>query len=150
MNKAPALKNNGSILYKKFLGFLIKKGNKVAAKKILDETFFKVHKATKLPMQVCLSRLFTLLNSFVEVKKVNVRRRSILVPFSITLGRRSFLVVKWLMLSVKADKKKAPFSDKLSSEIINVLNDTNSKAKKLKETNIAQAMANRSNIHYRW
>ena len=141
---------NSKTLYKKFLGFLIKKGNKTVAKNILDKTFFMVSKTTGLSMHVLMLKLFLNLNSFVEVKKVRVGRRSLLVPFSITLKRRSYLIVKWLMQAIKEDNKKTPLSTRLADEIISVLNGSLSKSKKLRNLNISQAMANRSNIHYRW
>jgi ribosomal protein S7 len=137
-------------LYKKFLGFLIKKGNKVVAKKILDETFLIVSKTTGFSMDTSMLKLFLNLNSFVEVKKVRVGRRSLLIPFSINLKRRSYLIVKWLMQAIKEDKKKSSLSMKLSEEILSVLVNSSSKSKKLRNVNIAQAVANRSNIHYRW
>lgn len=137
-------------LYTKFLGFLIKKGNKVAAKRLLDDAFFIVSKKTKISTQMSLVKVFSTLNSFVEVKKVRVRRRFVLVPFSINLKRRSYLIVKWLMLAVEEDKRKVSFSIKLADEILKVLKGLFSKSKALKNSNMAQAMANRSNIHYRW
>lgn len=137
-------------LYKKFLGFLIKKGNKTVAKNILDSTFFSVSKTTGLSMHALMLKLFLNLNSFVEVKKVRVGRRSLMVPFSITLKRRSYLIVKWLMQAIKEDNKKTPLSVRLADEIIAVIGESLSKSKKLRDLNISQAMANRSNIHYRW
>jgi len=144
------LGNKSKTLYKKFLGFLIKKGNKTVAKNILDRTFFMVSKVTGLSMHVLMLKLFLSLNSFVEVKKVRVGRRSLLVPFSITLKRRSYLIVKWLMQAIKEDNKKTPLSARLADEIVSVLSGSLSKSKKLRNLNISQAMANRSNIHYRW
>ena len=137
-------------LYKKFLGFLIKKGNKTVAKNILDSTFFSVSNTTGLSMHALMLKLFLNLNSFVEVKKVRVGRRSLMVPFSITLKRRSYLIVKWLMQAIKEDNKKTPLSVRLADEIIAVIGESLSKSKKLRDLNISQAMANRSNIHYRW
>lgn len=137
-------------LYKKFLGFLIKKGNLISAKRILDKTFLIVAKQTGLSMEVALFKLFSNLNTFVEVKKVRVRRRSFLVPFSINLKRRSYLIVKWLMQAVKEDNKKSSMPEKLSFEIISVISGSTSRSKKLKNFNISQALANRSNTHYRW
>ena len=95
-------------------------------------------------------KLFLNLNSFVEVKKVRIGRRSLLVPFSINLKRRSYLIVKWLMQAIKENKKKTSLSIRLSEEILQVLQGSNSGAKKLRNLNISQALANRSNIHYRW
>ena len=95
-------------------------------------------------------KLFIKLNSFVEVKKIRVRKRTIFVPFSINLKRRSYLVVKWLFEAIREDKKRSCLSIRLAEEIFLVLSNKLAKSKKLRSINIAQAIANRSNIHYRW
>lgn len=145
-----ALNYETKTLYKKFLGFLIKKGNKAVAKNILDKTFLIVSKTTGLPMHVSMLKLFLSLNSFVEVKKVRIGRRSLLVPFSINLKRRSYLIVKWLMQAIKENKRKTSLSVRLAEEVLQVLQGSTSGAKRLRNLNISQALANRSNIHYRW
>ena len=137
-------------LYNNFLGFLIKKGNKIGAKNILTTAFLMVSKKTGYSLQTLILKIFLKLNSFVEVKKVRVGRRSLLVPFSITLKRRSYLIVKWLMQAIKEDNKKIPLSVRLAGEITAVISGSVSKSRKLRDFNISQAMANRSNIHYRW
>lgn len=144
-----SLKKDGSF-YEQFLGFLIKKGNKVKAKKILDEAFLSVTKKTKHSKQVALTLLFSSLNSFVEVKKVRVRRRFVLVPFPINLKRRSYVIVKWIMQSVEKDVKKSSFANKLAREFISILKNAFSKTKKLRRLNFSQALANRANTHFRW
>lgn len=144
------LKYETKTLYKKFLGFLIKKGNKIGAKYILDKTFLIISKTTGLPMHISMLKLFLSLNSFVEVKKVRIGRRSLLVPFSINLKRRSYLIVKWLMQAIKENKKKTSLSARLAEEILHIFQGSASGAKKLRDLNILQALANRSNIHYRW
>ena len=136
--------------YSKFLGFLLKKGNRLKAKKILDKAFLLVTKKTNYSKHLCLAMLFNILNSFVEVKKVRVRRRFVLVPFPINFGRRSYLIVKWIMQIVEKDTKKSSSSKKLAQEIISILKSTFSKTKKLRRLNFSQALTNRSNIHFRW
>lgn len=148
MNQSP-LKAKGN-LYKKFLGVFIKKGNITKAKTILDSTFSIVCRKTGISKEAVLLRLFTLLNTFVEVKKVRIRRRSVVVPFSINLERRSYLIIRWLIQAVKKDTKKSSFATKLSDEILTVLNGASADSKKLRKINISQAISNRSNIHYRW
>jgi ribosomal protein S7 len=108
-------------LYNKFIGFLIKKGNKIGAKNIVNHAFLNVSKKTGLPLHVVLLKLFLKLNSFVEVKRVRVQRSSHLVPFSIRLKRRSYLIIKWLMQAVKEDTSKVSMSEKLVFEIFNTL-----------------------------
>jgi ribosomal protein S7 len=137
-------------LYNKFLGFLIKKGNKISARSILNTSFLTVSKKTGLPLHILLLKIFLKLNSFVEVKKVRVQRSSHLVPFSIRLKRRSYLIIKWLMQAVKEDSRKISMSEKLSSEILDTIKKNPSRSVKIRNFNISQALSNRSNIHYRW
>lgn len=144
------MNKNNKNLYDKFLGFLIKKGNKISAKLLLNEAFFKVSKKTGLSLSRILLKLFLKLNSFVEVKRIRVRRSSHLVPFSIRLKRRYYLTIKWLLQAVKEDTRKVPMSEKLFLEIANTIKKVPSRSVKLRNLNISQALANRSNIHYRW
>ena len=137
-------------LYNNFLGFLIKKGNKIGAKNILTTAFLMVSKKTGYSLQTLILKIFLKLNSFVEVKRVRVKRSSHLVPFSIRVKRRSYLIIKWLMQAVKEDTRKVSMSEKLFVEISNTIKKSPSRSVKLRNFNISQALSNRSNIHYRW
>jgi len=55
-----------------------------------------------------------------------------------------------LMQSILQNDARVSTELKLFEEILNVLNNTSSKALKMKIFNNSQALANRSNIHYRW
>ena len=134
-------------LYNKFLGFLIKKGNKISARNILNNAFLVVSKKTGLSLHILLLKIFLKLNTFVEVR---VQRSSHLVPFSIRLKRRSYLIIKWLMQAIKEDSRKIPMSEKLAFEISNTIKKSPSRSVKIRNLNISQALSNRSNIHYRW
>lgn len=143
-------KTKNKNLYNKFLGFLIKKGNKIRARATLNDAFLLVSKKTGLPLQSILLKLFFKLNSFVEVKRVRVKRSSHLVPFSIRLKRRSYLIIKWLNQAIREDVRKVSMSEKLFVEILNTIKKAPSRSVKLRNFNISLALANRSNIHYRW
>jgi ribosomal protein S7 len=138
-------------IYINFLGILTKKGNKVAAKKILDAAFLEVSAKVNKPVHILLIKVFLKLNSFVETKKIKFKRSSHVVPFVITsFKRKSFLIIKWLMEVVQEDKRKVPLSSKLSKEILSILKNKSSKAVAKKKLNIKNAISNRSNIHFRW
>jgi ribosomal protein S7 len=137
-------------LYNKLLGFLIKKGNKNKAKKIIDKAFLIVSKQTGYSLIFLLFKLFLKLNVFVEAKTIRIKRRSHVVPFSLSLKRRSYLIIKWLMKAIIENKKKIPIVYKISEEILYIINNSSSKAIKLRNLNNTQALANRSNIHFRW
>jgi ribosomal protein S7 len=137
-------------LYKKLLGFLIKKGNIFKAKKVLDSTFLIVSKKTEFSTHAAIVALFRKLNSFVEVKRVRVRRRFVLVPFPICSKRRSYLIVKWIMYATRRVKRRCPFSEKLARELISILKGSPSGTTRLRQANFSIALANRSNTHFRW
>lgn len=142
---------NKKNLYNKFLNFFIKKGKKVKVKSILDVTFLKMSQLYTYPINTLLLKTFVKLNSFLEIKNVKKNRRSRLIPFSISLSRRSYIALKWLKRSVVNDKRKISFSEKLKSEIINLnFKSKQSNSLSFKNINIKQALANRANIHFRW
>lgn len=144
------LSSKNKNLYNKIINFITKKGNKVQANKIVNTAFDVVSKETGLSFNTILSKLFFKLNSFVEVKRVKIRRGFHLVPFPISPKRSTYLIIKWLLQAVKEDKRRVPLSEKLSSEIILTITSSNSKSLSIKTTNISQVLANRSNIHFRW
>lgn len=137
-------------LYTKLLGFLIKKGKKIKAKKIIDSTFLNLSKRTNYSISFLLYKLFYKLNVFVEAKLVRIKRRTHIVPFSVNFKRRSYLIVKWLIKAVGENKKNIPVSEKIIEEILAVFKGIASNALKFRLLNNSQVLANRSNMHYRW
>jgi small subunit ribosomal protein S7 len=137
-------------LYNKIINFFTKKGNKVKATNLVNSAFDKVSKSTGLSFNEILTKLYSKLNSFVEIKKIKVRRGFHLVPFPISHKRSTYLMIKWLLQAIKDDKRKIPVSDKLFLEINQTISSSSSKSLDIKNSNITQVLANRSNIHFRW
>jgi len=138
-------------LYTKLLGFLIKKGNKKKAKSILDKVFFNISSKTGLSMNYLLLKVFLNLSTFVEARTVKIKRSSYIVPFSLSLKRRSYLIIKWLIVAALLNKKRVPFVNKLQQEVVLILKKhSSSQALKLKKLNNSKANSNRANIHFRW
>jgi ribosomal protein S7 len=137
-------------LYLKLLKFLTKQGKSHCSKKIINKTFLKLSQQTKVSAFVLLVKLFSRLNTFVELRKIRKRRSFHLVPFSLNFKRRSYLVVKWLIQALKTDTRNINTSEKLFFEIKNTIFNSSSKALKIKKQNISQILLNRSNVHFRW
>ena len=137
-------------LYNKIINFFTKKGNKVKATNLVNSAFDKISKSTGLSFNEILTKLYLKLNSFVEIKKIKVRRGFHLVPFPISHKRSTYLIIKWLLQAIKDDKRKVPVSDKLFLEINQTISSSSSKSLDIKNSNITQVLANRSNIHFRW
>jgi ribosomal protein S7 len=74
-----------------------------------------------------------------------------MVPFSINLKRRSYLILKWLTTAIKEeDTQQNSMVEKLYLEVNNLIQNTQSKALKKKKQNTVNAVKNRSNLHFRW
>lgn len=95
--KKNKFKLNDTSLYNKFLGVLIKKGNKKKAKKILNNSLSKVLKRIKikkLSRNKVLLVIFSKLNCFVEIRKIQRRKNTHLIPFPVKVERRIYLAIK--------------------------------------------------------
>jgi len=143
--------NITNLLYKKFLGLLIKAGFKLKAKNILNFALISTSKKLNITPKLLLLTIFLKLNTYLEIKNFFLRKRLVFVPFYVTdYQRRTFLIVKWVLAASNMNLQRIPFSQKLSIEFTSLLTNTNSKSINFKNINIKQALKNRSNIHYRW
>jgi ribosomal protein S7 len=142
------LNNN---IYKKFIGFFIRKGKKRLLKNMVDVVFLNLSIKLNIPTNIILLKIFILLNSFVEIKDLSIKRRNYTVPFSLTINRRAYLVLKWLKTAIDEDERKLSFGEKLKNEILTLIqNPVNARSYKIKRSNNSKASTNRSNIHFRW
>jgi ribosomal protein S7 len=142
--------NRKKNVYNSFLGFLTKKGNKTSAKILLDAAFLKASRTLDLPTHLLMFSVFSNLSSSVEAKRVRYRRGSHVVPFLTGHKRRIYLAIKWLVESVKEDKRRQSLIEKFSFEIVNVFKNVPCKTLQKKQSNDNLASANKSNIHFRW
>jgi len=136
--------------YETFLGLIIKNGQKVQAKSILDTAFFIVSKQTNLSTNSIMLKTILYLNSFVEVKKIKSKRSTHFVPFPLSTKRKFYLISKWVIDSVGEDKRRLDFATKLADEILTIVLNKSSKSLLKKNLNFKQSIQNKSNIHFRW
>jgi small subunit ribosomal protein S7 len=142
--------NGKKNIYDYFLGSLIKKGNKLSAKKILYTALTDAAVIVKQKPDHLLKKVFSKLQLHVEIKKIKRRKYITIVPTPVVEKRRFYLVVKFLLEAAKEDKRRISFSNKLCNEIISTLTKKSSKSLLKKRQVITQSLLNRSNIHYRW
>jgi ribosomal protein S7 len=136
--------------YKKILGLVLKKGKKSLFNLILNKSFNFLQRTLKLSFSYLLNTLYIALSTFVESKTIKIKRRLYTIPFPISINRRIYLIGKWLLLSIAANKKKISFSKKLIEEIMLIVQNQTSKALTFKKDNIVKSLSNRSNAHFRW
>jgi ribosomal protein S7 len=141
---------NNRTLYDVFLGYLIKKGNKIKAKKILDTTFLNLVQKTNLSLNSILKKILLKMGNIVEIRTVKRRRNTYIVPFAVNRSRRNYILVKKIMDSVKEDLTKRPLSKKLTDEMIRIIKGKSSKSLIKNKKAVKLAITNRSNTHFRW
>jgi len=140
-----------TFFYNKLLNFLIKKGKKNNAKSILNAFAIKIRKVYRGPLSALFTELFSKLSTSVETKRIKMRRNKFVVPFLIKPNRRTYLAIKWFVISAKKNTRKIPMEDKLIGEIVSTLKkNAKSYSIELKKQNESQAVFNKSNLHFRW
>jgi ribosomal protein S7 len=137
--------------YSQLLKYFIKNGKKSVAKKVVTNMLLKLSALLNERFSIILKKLILSLNVFIELKNVRMKKHSSFVPFPINANRRLYLIIKWLSMVVKSNKKKVPLCDKLVTEIYNtVLGTPLSETLKIKLSQNQKILENKSNIHYRW
>jgi ribosomal protein S7 len=140
----------------KLLGSLIKNGNKNSAWKILSTSITTIANQRNIASRSVLPMAFhTLGRTQIEVRRVvrgvKRKKRILWIPFPIREKRQSFLKIKWLLQSVKDDKSRRTFSEKLTNELLGLIYDKKKSKVFGKKKEVRKlAISNRSNSHFRW
>lgn len=142
--------NKTTTFYTKFLGSLIKNGNKSAAKKILDSSLRIVSDQTRIRPFFVLRKIFPKLHCYLEIKQIKIRKNTHIVPFPLTSKRQSFLKIKWILNSVIKNNRRINTSQKLAAEFVEIIKNKKAKILVTKNSINKLALANKSNLHYRW
>jgi len=142
--------NKNETFYNKFLGSLIKNGNKSAAKRILDKSLEIVSERTRITPSFVLRKIFPKLHCYLEIKKIKIRKNIHIVPFPLTSKRQNFLKIKWILDYVKKNNRRVDMSQKLATEFLNIIKNKKAKILLTKNSINREAVANKSNLHYRW
>lgn len=138
-------------LYRKFKNFFLKKGKASVAISIMKNLVFFFSKKYKVTSYFFLLTIFKKLNSFIEIRQIKIKRRLYYVPFSISISRRIYLVLKRLKQAISLDKRKVSIFKKVRTEIFLLLSKEKvSKSLEIKKNDYSKILENRANIHYRW
>lgn len=144
-------KNVSSLnLYKNFVSFIFRAGKKHIWQKIFSDIFLLIKNSLKFSQNIILLKIFLRLYTKIEVKKVKSRRKTVLVPVFISVRRRFFLALKWLVLAVNKNKLQISLKEKLFLEIFKLIKNKSCESIKYLEVNNQNVYLNRANFHYRW
>lgn len=137
-------------LVRRFIGILTKCGKKSIAEKIVIQALEKAALTLKVTPSRVICLLLSRLGSLIELKTVRYRRNVFKIPMPVGTRRRNYLVLKSLLSVLNSSSSKQPMEKVLTREIVNAIQNANSRIRLNHTNNIKEIVKNRSNSHYRW
>ncbi len=132
----------------KFINYIMRRGKKTIAKKIVYNAFDIVKEKTKKePLEVFEIALKNV-SPLVEVKSRRIGGATYQVPREVKGNRKLALAMRWIIQGAKSKKGK-PMKEKLAAELIDAANNAGWAVKKKTDTH-RMAEANRAFAHFRW
>jgi small subunit ribosomal protein S7 len=133
----------------KFINYVMERGQKETARKIVYEAFDLIKEKTKVenPMEVFDTALKNT-GPLTEVRSRRVGGANYQIPREVRPERRSFLSMKWIIAVARSGKGK-PMAEKLADEIILASKNEGAAVKKREDTH-KMAEANKAFAHFAW
>jgi small subunit ribosomal protein S7 len=139
----------GSDKVEKFINYVMERGKKNAARKIVYNAFDLIKDKEKV--ENVIEYFDTALKNVAPVMEVRSRRvggANYQVPREVRSERRQFLGMKWIIEAARAKKGK-PMADKLAEEIVLAVKNEGEAVKKRENTH-KMAEANKAFAHFAW
>ncbi len=130
----------------KFINFIMERGKKTIAEKIVYGAFDILKEKTKKePLEVFQTAMKNAM-PLLEVKSRRVGGATYQVPMEVRGGRKFALGSKWIIMAARAKTGK-PMAEKLAQEILDASNNTGTAVKKKSDVH-RMAEANRAFAHF--
>jgi len=139
--------NYNSVALSKFINYIMKKGKKSVARKIVYDAMEIVVDKKKDPLKTFEAAIENV-SPLMEVKSKRVGGATYQVPIPVGKERRFSLASRWIINSAKS-KKGRPMREKLAEELINAASNTGVAVKKKEEIH-KMAEANKAFAHFAW
>lgn len=137
-----------NVVVEKFVNYIMRRGKKSVARKIVYNTFDIIKEKTKKdPLGVFDSALQNV-SPLLEVKPKRVGGATYQVPREVKGERKLMLAMRWIIQAAKAKKGK-PMRERLVQELMDAANNTGAAVRK-KENAHRMAEANRAFAHFKW
>lgn len=135
-----------SIYIGKFINYIMKKGKKNIAQKVVYGCFDTLKEKTKMdPLDIFDSAVRNIAPE-VEVRSRRIGGANYQIPVPVSSTRKFSLALHWIIEAAKG-KKGLPMKDRLAQEILDAYNKTGVAMKK-KENVYRMAEANRAFAHF--
>lgn len=132
----------------KFINYIMRRGKKTIARKIVYNTFDIVKEKTKKDPLEIFELALKNASPLLEVKSKRIGGATYQVPREVKGNRKLALAMRWIIQGAKSKKGKA-MKEKLSVELLDAANNTGWAVRKKTNTH-RMAEANRAFAHFKW
>lgn len=137
-----------NIMVAKFINYLMKKGKKELARKIIYQTFDIIKEKTKKDPLEVFQKAIENVKPILEARPRRIGGATYQVPKEVPMERGLFLAMNWILETARKKKGKA-MKEKLAEEIILASQNEGSAVKKKEDTH-KMAEANKAFAHFAW
>lgn len=137
-----------SVTVGRFVNYLMKKGEKSVAEKVMYGAMDEIQKTTKQEPLGVFEKALENVTPLVEVSTRRVGGANYQVPREVRPARKFMLAAKWLIEAAKSKKGK-PMAARLAEELVLAAKNEGSAIKKKLDTH-RMAEANRAFAHFSW
>lgn len=135
-----------SLLVAKFINYVMRRGKKTVAQRVVYGAFEKITEKAKRPALEVFEEALKRVAPVVEVKSRRVGGSNYQIPIEVRGDRRQSLAFRWLILAANI-KRGRPMADKLSDEILLASQGQGDAVKKREDVH-RMAEANRAFAHF--
>ena len=139
--------NYNSVALSKFINYIMKKGKKSVARKVVYDAMEIIASKKKDPLETFEAAIENVSPSM-EVRSKRVGGATYQVPIPVGKERRFSLASRWIIDSAKS-KKGRPMREKLAEELLNAASNTGVAVKKKEEIH-KMADSNKAFAHFAW
>lgn len=135
-----------SPLVAKLINYVMKKGKKSTAQKIVYSAFDLIEQKMKKPPIDVFGEAMNNVSPLLEVKSKRVGGANYQIPMQVRAERRTQLAFRWILTAARGKKGK-PMAQKLATEILAAAENTGDAVKKKQDVQ-RMAEANRAFAHF--
>ena len=137
-----------SLLVTKFISYVMRKGERALAEKILYGAIEEIEKTTDQEGIAVFEKAVANIKPVVEVRPRRVGGATYQVPIEVRPDRRTALAIRWIINAAR-ERPGRSMKEKLAKELVAASNKEGAAFKKREDTH-RMAEANRAFAHYRW
>ena len=139
---------HNSVLVAQLVNQVMRKGKKIAARKVVYGAFSILKEKTKKDPVEVLQAAIDNVAPMVEVRSKRVGGATYQVPIEVKGNRKLSLAFRWILNAARS-KKGRPMAEKLAEELLAAYKNEGTAVKKKEDTH-RMAEANRAFAHFAW